>query len=123
MPVLAPAEALELALLPWLGVLLSDALTAEGLALRADDELGLDDGVGVGVGVDVGGLPEGELETGGALLGGAELGGGSGDPPCRVTTAPPGENVNVLVHCPVGAALVAVAVIDRDCPAASVPEF
>ena len=90
---LALAEVLELALplLPWVGVLLSDALTAEGLALRTDDELGLDDGVGVGVGVDVGGLPEGEPEIGGALLGGAELGGGSVDPPCRVTTAPPGE--------------------------------
>ena len=78
--------------------------------------------------MDVVGSPEGELETGGALLGGvvlggAELAGGGVTPPCRVTTEAPGEKVTELVHCPAGAALVAVAVIATDCPAARVPEL
>jgi hypothetical protein len=94
--------------------------TAEGPAPAADE-------LGVGVGV--------EVEPAGGLLGGAELedppdaGGVEGapegfdEPPCRVTTAPPGEKVIVLVHCPEGAALVAVAVMACDRPPPSVPEL
>ena len=46
-----------------------------------------------------------------------------GMPPCSVTTIPPGLNTIRAVHWPVGAALVAVAVTSRLCPAASVPEL
>jgi hypothetical protein len=81
-------------------------------------------GVGVGVGVVDGGGLDGVLEAGGAVLGGAEpVGGVAVEPPCRVTTTPPGAKVTVLVHCPAGAALVAVAVTAADRPGASVPEL
>lgn len=94
--------------------------TAEGPTLPADT-------LGMGVGV--------EVDPAGGLLGGAEpvdppdTGGLAGalegfeDPPCSVTTAPPGEKVIVLVHCPEGAALVAVAVMACDRPPARVPEL
>ena len=92
--------------------------TAEGPAPAADV-------LGVGV----------EVDPAGGLLGGAEpvdppdAGGLAGaldgfeDPPCSVTTAPPGEKVIVLVHCPEGAVLVAVVVMACDCPPARVPEL
>lgn len=78
------------------------------------------------MGVEVG--PAGELLGGvepedppdaGAPAGALE---GFEDPPCNVTIAPPGEKAIVLVHCPEGAALVAVAVMACDCPPAMVPE-
>ena len=56
----------------------------------------------------------------GGLAGALE---GFEDPPCNVTTAPPGEKVIALVHCPAGAALVAVAVMACDRPAARMPEL
>jgi hypothetical protein len=82
-------------------------------------------GVGVGGGVDPPDGPPGGVEPDdppdeGGLEGAPE---GLADPPCSVTTAPPGEKVIVLVHCPAGAALVAVAVMACDCPPPSVPEF
>ena len=46
----------------------------------------------------------------------------TGMPPCSVTTIPPGLNTICAAHWPLGAALVAVAVTTRLCPAASVPE-
>ena len=54
--------------------------------------------------------PVGGAVVGGALVDGVELDVGPLKP-CNVTTAPPGENVTVLVHDPAGAALVAVAMI------------
>jgi hypothetical protein len=73
------------------------------------------------------GEPDGGVSVGGAVLAGPELVGALGDvavdPPRRVTTAPPGENLTVLVHGPVGAASVTLAMIATDRPAASVPEF
>lgn len=56
-------------------------------------------------------LPLAGEVVGGALLG-CELGPDAGPPtPRRVTTAPLGANVTVLVHDPDGAALVTVATI------------
>jgi hypothetical protein len=81
--------------------------------------------VGVGGGVDpadglLGGVELDDPPDAGGLEGAPE---GLEDPPCSVTTAPPGEKVIVLVHCPAGAAFVAVAVMAWECPPASVPEF
>jgi hypothetical protein len=85
--------------------------TADGLTRRAESL-----GVGRGVGVDVDpadGVPGGvepcdDPPEAGGLAGALE---GFEDPPCSVTTAPPGEKVIVLVHGPDGAALVTVATI------------
>lgn len=101
------------------------------------EELALDVevGVGVGVGVEPGDDEEpdwpGELgdalPVGGVVVGGVVVGCEDGPDvgpltPRRVTTAPPGANVTVLVHVPDGAAPVTLATIACDCPAASVPE-
>jgi hypothetical protein len=107
---------------------LREGLTADGLTPPAEVDPAEGVGVGLGVGpVDVGGVDVGEADVGGvdgALLGGV----GPPDglpvpPPRRVTTAPPGEKVIVLVHGPAGAALVTWAVIATERPAASVPEL
>lgn len=66
-------------------------------------------------GADVGELVVGELETGGDDCCAAI-------PPCTVTRIPPGWKAIRAVHCPLGAADVAVAVTARLCPGASVPE-
>jgi hypothetical protein len=80
--------------------------------------LGVDDGVDPGDdeeldppdGLDDA-LPLGGTVVGGVLLG-CELGPDDGPPaPRRVTTAPLGAKVTVLVHDPEGAALVTVAMI------------
>lgn len=93
----------------------------------ADGPIPRIEALGVGGGVDdgpVGGLlgvePGDDPPEAGGLAGALE---GFEDPPCSVTTAPPGEKVIVLVHCPAGAALVAVAMIACDCPPPSVPEL
>jgi hypothetical protein len=125
----AEAEADGLALLlgllgPLLAVWLGEVRTAEGLAPLPDDEPadGVELGVGVGCGLEgwpgFDGAVDGGLEGGldGVLL-------PPGEPPRRVTTAPPGANVIVLVHGCDGAALVTVAKTAADRPAASVPEL
>lgn len=73
-------------------------------------------GVGVGGGVDppdglLGGVEPDDPPDAGGLEGVPE---GLAEPPCSVTTAPPGENVIVLVHCPAGASFVAVATMAWD---------
>jgi len=47
----------------------------------------------------------------------------AGTPPCSVTTIPPGPNTICADHWPLGAPLVAVAVMVTLCPAARVPEL
>ena len=46
----------------------------------------------------------------------------AGMPPCTVTTIPPGLKTIRAAHCPLGAALVALAVTTTLCPAANVPD-
>jgi hypothetical protein len=108
-------------LLP-LGVLLGLPLlwrTADGLGAPP---LGVDEGrLGDGPGVEPEGVGDGGDVEGGGVVGGAVLGGGV-VPPRIVSTVPPGANVTWLVHCPAGAADVAVAVMTVDWPAPKVPD-
>jgi hypothetical protein len=93
--------------------------TADGLGPLP---VGVDDGpLGVGPEVEPEGVGDGGEVEGGGVVGGALLGGGA-VPPRIVSTVPPGENVTWLVHCPAGAADVAVAVMTTDWPAPKVPE-
>lgn len=90
---------------------------AVGLGVE-DGDAGADEGVPV-----VGVLVVGAFV--GALIDVLEVGGEdcwAGIPPCTVTMIPPGWNAIRAVHCPLGAADVAVAVTARLCPGASVPE-
>lgn len=79
-----------------------------GVGAEGDEVRG---GVGDGDG-GVGGGGGGDGVPGGVVFGGAVLGGGVvAAPPRTVMTVPPGANAMRLVHCPGGAALVAVAVM------------
>jgi hypothetical protein len=95
--------------------------TADGLGAPP---LGEDDGpLGVGLGSEPEGVGDGDggAVDGGGVVGGAVLGGGV-VPPRIVSTVPPGANVTWLLHCPAGAADVAVAVMTMDWPAPKVPD-
>jgi hypothetical protein len=100
---------------------------AESLAGAAEDEAA--DGVGCVVLGAADGVEDAEADADGVepLLGDpGELVEGVADgsaaiPPCTVTRTAPGWNEIRAVHCPFGAAEVAVAMTARLCPGASVP--
>lgn len=119
-------------LVPVPELLLDADLLAVALAVADAEAVAVADGVEVAVGdcdvaVDVGVGLEGEVvglddvlpPPPDAGLDDVLL---AGRPPCSVTTIPPGLNTICALHCPLGAALVAVAMTTMLWPAANVPE-